>query len=252
MKNKPAVSLNKISKSFTKNGKVSVVFSNLSLEIEPNKFHCFVGPSGVGKSTMLNIIAGLISADGGSVTFPAYEKVRLGYVFQSDILLPWKTISQNIELVLRPYNYSQKKRLAIIKGVLKRVNLLNFRNQYPRELSGGEKQRVNIARALAIDPEIILMDEPFNQLDDKTASNLRNDLLQIWNRSKTTIIFVTHNKVEAIYLADVIHIFFKKPSSRFQKININIPRPREHKLWTKFILNPKVQSILRRLEKTQG
>jgi NitT/TauT family transport system ATP-binding protein len=209
-----------------------VVLHDISLAVDEGKFLSIVGPSGCGKSTLLNIIAGIESHDGGTVTIhPKTERggaePRLGYVFQSPRLLNWLTVEKNIQFVLEAHHVPRTKWRNLVTKNLEMVGLAGQERNYPLNLSGGMQQRVAIARALAIEPDILLMDEPFSHLDAITARKLRFDLMQILERAKPTILFVTHDLSEAVFLSDNICMMSTKPARIFKRVTVDVPRPRK-------------------------
>ena len=223
--------LDNISKSFQNgDGGTLQVLDDLSFEVEPGSFTSIMGPSGCGKSTVLNIIAGILTVDSGVIKQDGLakrpEELSSSYVFQEPRLLEWATVSKNIDLALKAQGHSEEERKRRIDQHLDRVGLAGEQDSYPRELSGGMQQRVGIARALAVDSEFILMDEPFSSLDEITASKLRADLLDIWQETDKTMLFVTHNIREAIYLSDRI-LFLAPGEGIFRDEQVDIPRPRD-------------------------
>ncbi|SDY91163.1 NitT/TauT family transport system ATP-binding protein [Evansella caseinilytica] len=205
------------------------VFENVDLTVEPGEFVSLLGPSGCGKSTLLNIVAGLDRATAGKVQVgerivkePGSDR---GVVFQEAALMPWLTAVENVAFAIRK---KMKKTEATerAKEFLKLVHLSKFVDAYPHELSGGMKQRVAIARALAMDPEILLMDEPFGALDEQTRTMLHREVQFIWEETRKTIIFVTHNIREAIMLSDRIVLMGTRPGGIRKIFPVNFPRPR--------------------------
>lgn len=210
---------------------------NLNLNIGEGEFVCILGPSGCGKSTLMSILSGLTPPSSGEVTVKgknlfengvAVNLPEMGYVFQDHRLLPWRTVRENIILVLKAAGVPSERWDNIIRDLLEMLQISQFENTYPLNLSGGQRQRVSIARALSIDPSFILMDEPFSTLDEVTARFMRGELLDIWKRTKKTILFVTHSIREAIYLADRIFIMTKGPGRVFKVFPVDVPRPRSY------------------------
>jgi NitT/TauT family transport system ATP-binding protein len=202
----------------------------IDLTIERGEFISVVGPSGCGKTTFLRIIAGLEPAtsgqvllDGRTVREPAGDR---GFVFQNDSLLPWRTVLDNaiIGREVRSRVGAPERRNTL--ELLKLVGLEGFEKYYPRQLSGGMRQRVNLARALAIDPEILLMDEPFAALDAQTREIMQAELLRIWERGQKTVLFVTHQIDEAVFLSDRVLVFARRPGRLQEEVKIALPRPR--------------------------
>jgi NitT/TauT family transport system ATP-binding protein len=203
---------------------------DVSLEIERGGFVSLVGPSGCGKTTFLRIVAGLEPASAGRVllddrvvTKPGGDR---GFVFQSDNLLPWRTVLTNAmigpEIAGRDGAPERKRTL----GFLKLVGLEGFEQYFPRQLSGGMRQRVNLARALAIDPEVLLMDEPFSALDAQTREIMQTELMRIWEQGRKTVLFVTHQIDEAVFLSDRVLVFARRPGRLQESVTIDLPRPR--------------------------
>lgn len=226
------VSATEIRKEFPgKNGRSgSQALAGVNLEIKEGEFFAIVGPSGCGKSTFLEIVAGLIKPTSGiirigetAVTGPGRDR---GIVFQGYALFPWRTVLGNVAYGLEEKCVSGQQLEKICKDFISLVGLSGFENHFPYELSGGMKQRVAIARALAYDPDILLMDEPFAALDAQTREILQGELLRIWDQTKKTIIFVTHNIEEAVFLADRIAIMSKRPGTIKRVVNVPISRPR--------------------------
>jgi NitT/TauT family transport system ATP-binding protein len=203
---------------------------SLDLDIERGAFVSVVGPSGCGKTTFLRIVAGLEPATGGDVLLDG-RTVRgpggdRGFVFQTDNLLPWRTVLANAligpEVAGRSGAAERRRTLDLIKL----VGLEGFESYYPRQLSGGMRQRVNLARALAIDPEILLMDEPFSALDAQTREIMQTELMRIWEQGRKTVLFVTHQIDEAVFLSDRVLVFGRRPGRLQESVRIELPRPR--------------------------
>ena len=229
-----AISIDKLTKKFPAPGSADefVVLRNISLAVDEGKFVSIVGPSGCGKSTLLNIIAGIESYDGGVVTVhpkagTAASEPHIGYVFQSPRLLNWLTVENNINFVLEAQNVPRQRWRNLVAKNLEMVGLAGQERNYPLNLSGGMQQRVAIARALAIEPDILLMDEPFSHLDAITARKMRSDLMEILARAKPTILFVTHDLAEAVFLSDHIYMMSTKPARIFKQVAIDVSRPRQ-------------------------
>ena len=205
---------------------------DINLDIQKGEFISLVGPSGCGKTTLLRMIADLLEPTEGLVRIDGMtpKEIRLqqkfGIVFQSPVLFDWRTIKKNIELPLEVMYYSKKDRSERADKMLEMVGLTKFANHYPQQLSGGMQQRVGIARAFAIRPEILLMDEPFSALDEFTKEKLHEDLLHIWRKTNKTIIFVTHNISEAVFLSDRVCVLSPHPGRLSAVIDIKLERPR--------------------------
>ncbi len=206
---------------------------NVSFEVTNDEYLCIVGPSGCGKSTLLRIIAGLDSATSGAVLYhgePITKPTpRITMIFQQFGLLPWKTALENVEIPLEVAGVEKVARHEIAMRYLGMVELEGFENVYPHDLSGGMKQRVGIARALALQPEVLLMDEPFSALDELTADNLRKLMLEIWHDPSlptNTFIMVSHNVEEAVMLSDRIVVMSPRPGRVVEDMAVDVPRPR--------------------------
>jgi len=222
-----------------KNGERSIALAGINLEIMKGEFFAIVGPSGCGKSTFLEIVAGLakptsgsIYIDGVPITGPDHNR---GIVFQGYALFPWRTVMGNVAYGLEEKGVSDTEKICM--EYISLVGLSGFEKYYPHELSGGMKQRVAIARALAYDPDILLMDEPFAALDAQTREILQGELLRIWNETKKTVLFVTHNIEEAVFLADRIAVMSGRPGVIKKVIEVPLSRPRleEHRLTQDFM-----------------
>ena len=202
-------------KTFLENGQEFIALADVNLDIEKGEFICLLGPSGCGKSTLLNAIAGFDPVNKGSITIDEEEvkapSINNVTIFQNYGLLPWRTVLKNVELGLESKKVPKSERKDIAKKYLDMVKLGEFANSFPHQLSGGMQQRVAIARALAVEPEIIFMDEPFGALDAITRMKLQDDILDICKNEKKTIIFVTHDIEEAVYLADRIVVMTPNP-----------------------------------------
>jgi len=230
----PLLSVRHVSKSFTKNGEKIRVLNSITFDVQPHEFVCILGQSGCGKSTLLRIIAGLEKPTSGEVLFNGEpiqgpDPKRATMIFQTFALLPWLTVRENIELGMEAIGIPKIKRHAIASHYIKLCELEGFENAYPPELSGGMKQRVGIARALAVEPEILLMDEPFSSLDALTAQTLREDVLEIWRDTSiptNTILMITHLIQEAVFMADRVIVLSKRPAKVVGDIPIDLPRPR--------------------------
>jgi NitT/TauT family transport system ATP-binding protein len=209
------------------------IYDRLTFEVGSSEFVCLVGPSGCGKSTALRLVGDLLPFDGGSVSVegrtPAKGWERLAYVFQSPRLLPWKDALDNAAfgLEMRRPDLSRAERRDRAARQLDRVGLGGDKHKMPGMLSGGERQRVSIARALALDPDIILMDEPFSALDPTTRIRLREQLVDLWQEMSKTILFVTHDVDEALFLADRIVVLSPKPARVVRTLTVDATRPRE-------------------------
>lgn len=218
-------------KQFTEeDGTPFTVLDGIDLKVQDGEFSSIMGPSGCGKSTLLNILAGIVSMDNGEIrhdgTPVSPGNLPIGYVFQEPRLLNWRTVGENIEIVLNATGVPESQHERRIEETLDTVGLRDERDSYPLRLSGGMRQRVGIARALSIDPAILLMDEPFSSLDELTARNLRRDLIDLWEETEKTILFVTHDISEAVYLSDSI-TFLDTNGQVFNEATVPHARPRE-------------------------
>jgi NitT/TauT family transport system ATP-binding protein len=223
----PLISLKGVSKSF-KDGQV-LALDNLTLDIGPGEFVSIVGPSGCGKTTLLRLIDGLIAPDRGEVLVkgrPPIPTQDIAMVFQSARLLPWRTVAGNIEFVLGLRGHTHQVRKSRALALLGAVGLREFAEAYPHELSGGMQQRVGLARALAVEPEVLLMDEPFAALDAMTRETLRGELLRLWDRRRMAVVFVTHDIDEAIILSQRIVVMRPRPGRMDGIVNVDLPEPR--------------------------
>ncbi len=206
--------------------------SNVSLNIQKGEFVSLLGPSGCGKTTLLRIIADLLQPTGGTVTVAgetprqARLQKKYGIVFQSPVLYDWRTVRKNVCLPLEIMKVEKKEKKARADKMLDLVGLTDFSDNYPYELSGGMQQRVGIARALAINPQILLMDEPFSALDEFTREKLHVDLLRIWRKTNKTVVFVTHNIAESVFLSDRVCVLSPHPGRLSAVVDITLPRPR--------------------------
>jgi NitT/TauT family transport system ATP-binding protein len=201
---------------------------DVSFSVAPGEFVAVVGPSGCGKSTLLKAIAGLVPLTAGSVTFGSGPETRVGFVFQTDALLPWRTASGNIELALRLAGASVAAARSRARALLAHVGLGNAAELFPGQLSGGMRKRVAIARALAYDPAIFLMDESFSALDAQTRIHVGNFFLSLLKESQQTVVFVTHDIEEAVALADRVLVMSHGPGRIEREIAVPLPRPRDY------------------------
>ena len=228
--NENALRIENISKTFVSDSGIVPVLENINLEVKTGEFICIVGPSGCGKTTLLHILAGLESSDGGCIYYKGKRLLEAGperlVILQELGLFPWLTVEKNVEFGLKIKKVAPKKRRAIVRDYLDMVNLLNFKDSFIHELSGGMKQRVALARALVIEPEILLMDEPFAALDAQTRDMLHIELQRIWEMTKKTILFVTHNVREAVCLADRVIALSAYPAKIINTYTIELLRPR--------------------------
>ncbi|MBT3350808.1 MAG: ABC transporter ATP-binding protein [Nitrospinaceae bacterium] len=204
---------------------------NVNLEVGDGEFVCVIGPSGCGKSTMLMIVAGLYPKSGGDILLdnnPLSEPgLNRGIVFQDFALFPWLTVRENILYGVKQKKTPTEKHDEIINHYIEMMSLKGFEDTFPNRLSGGMRQRVAIARALALDPELLLMDEPFGALDAQTRANLQRVLVDVWEQTKKTVMFITHDVREATFLADRVIVMSARPGRITEEIVVDLPRPRD-------------------------
>ncbi len=233
---RPLVALRGVAKTFP-NG--TAALAGLDLDVRPGEFLSLLGPSGCGKSTALRIIAGLSEptqglldwTTGGAAAAHADES-QIGFVFQEPTLMPWACVFDNVALPLRLKQVADAKIVERVQAALARVGLEDFCAAYPRELSGGMRMRVSIARALVTAPKLLLMDEPFAALDEITRFKLNNDLLQVWQALRTTVVFVTHSVFESVYLSSRIVVMAARPGRVFDEVAVEAPYPRDQNFRT--------------------
>lgn len=244
---KTKVKFTGVSKTFDKRGERMQVLDDIHLEVADGEFVCLLGPSGCGKSTLLNIVGGFESPDVGSVTIDGEEvrgtNPKRVFVFQEYGIFPWASVWDNVCLGLRERSKEEQARIA--QETIDLVGLTGFERAYPMELSGGMKQRVEVARALAVGPDVIYMDEPFGALDSLTRITMRSELIRIWKTSKPTILFVTHDVDESIQLADRVVVLSARPGRIADVVPIEMDHPRDQ-------ASPEYGAIKRRLFEALG
>lgn len=242
------ITLENVSKSFKQKGKPEEVLQNINLELEQGEFLCIVGPSGCGKTTLLRMIAGLdfptqgkVMENGTEITGPSRER---GYVFQQYSLFPWLTVLENVNFGLEVMGMDKEERNFKSGEYLELVGLSPYMNSYPGQLSGGMKQRVAIARSLVTDPQVLLLDEPFSALDVQTRHKLQEELVRIWKEEQKSVIFVTHNVDEAVFLGDRVVVLSHHPGTIISIFTINLDRIRD-RLSPEFLnLKKRITSLL--------
>jgi|SRR5436305_5502818 len=219
-----------VSKTFNMRGSTVEALQPVDLEVAAGEFVCFLGPSGCGKSTLLSIIAGLeqatagtVYANGKEVRGPGTDRILL---FQEAALFPWLDVQRNVEFGLRQAGVPARERAIIARKYIEMVHLKGFERSHSHQLSGGMRQRAAIARALAIDPAVLLMDEPFGALDAMTRDHLHSEVEAIWSATRKTVLFVTHNVREAVALGDRVVVFAPRPGRIVREFHIDLPRPR--------------------------
>lgn len=240
------IKLKNITKYFEDEKNRLLVLDNINLEIEAGEFFVLVGPSGSGKSTLLRVASGLEKSFNGEVVLgKGMSQLDMSFVFQQFALMPWLTVYQNIELGLLHKKLDEKIRHGIVTKELKQFGLDKFAHSFPKELSGGMRQRAGIARAMATEPKIIFMDEPFSELDSFTAEELRQELLQIWSERKPTIVMVTHIIAEALELADRVAVLTARPARIERVVKNNLPRPRSLRSTDFFRMEDQLYQLVR-------
>jgi NitT/TauT family transport system ATP-binding protein len=224
------VSLQSVRKEFGRGGVVAL--EGIDVEVRPGEFVSLIGPSGCGKSTLLRIVGDLIQPTKGNVVVngKTAHQARLdrdyGIVFQDAVLFDWRTVEKNIALPLEMTGWSRERRRERVRELLELVELSGFERHYPWQLSGGMQQRVSIARALSFSPELLLMDEPFGALDEMTRERMNLELLQIWEQTGSTVIFVTHSIAEAVFLSTRVVVMSPRPGRITGVVDVDLPRPR--------------------------
>ncbi|MEA5465379.1 ABC transporter ATP-binding protein [Leptothoe sp. PORK10 BA2] len=246
----PLLDLQSIDKVYP-NG--TVALQDINLTISPGEFISLVGPSGCGKSTVLRLVAGLGAPTGGTMDWPCPINQRnLAFVFQDPALMPWANVVDNIHLPLKLKGQSLRSVRAKIQEAINTVDLCGFEKSYPRQLSGGMKMRVSIARALVTKPQVLLMDEPFGALDEMTRSRLNSDLLHLWQKRHWTVLFVTHNIYEAVYLSTRVIVMAAHPGRVVADVPIEVTAPRENSFRTSSQFNHYCREIMAVLSKEEG
>lgn len=241
MKKNPLLKLEHIEKAYP-NG--TIALQDLNLTIASGEFVSIVGASGCGKSTVLKLIAGLTDASSGNIKwFDRDRKEDLAFVFQEAALMPWTTVLENIRLPLKLAGISKHQTRNRCAEAIELVGLKGFEKNYPRQLSGGMKMRVSIARALVTHPKVLLMDEPFGALDDLTRSKLNGDVLTLWEQQQWTVVFVTHNISEAVFLSDRVIVMASRPGRVIADLKIDAPYPRSEDFRTSGLCNEYCREI---------
>jgi len=241
-----------ISKFYTKGETNTEVLRDINLTVAPSEFVSIVGASGCGKTTFLRIVDGLIQPDAGRILIddklvnePGQDR---GFVFQADCLLPWRTVIDNIALGLELQGKDRQAAREGARPYIRLVGLQGFENSHPGELSGGMRQRANLARALVINPKVLLMDEPFAALDAQTREIMQQELLRIWSQERKTVLFVTHQIEEAVYLSDRVIVFTARPGRIKQIVKVELGRPRPFEMKQSPELNGYVRQIWKLIE----
>jgi NitT/TauT family transport system ATP-binding protein len=244
----PAVELTDVWKEFAKGARRVEALQGVSVGIERNEFAAILGPSGCGKSTLLNMVAGFeaptrgrVLVDGEPVTAPG---PRRAVVFQEPALFPWYTVRENITFGLKTRRLPEHAWVPKVDAYVEQMGLRGFESHYPAELSGGMKQRVGIARVLVMDPDVLLMDEPFGSLDAQTRSVMQELLLSVWERHHQTVLFVTHDIEEALLLADSVWVMTARPGRIKKRLGVELPRPRALEVTTSPFFNELKREVL--------
>lgn len=243
----PVITLRQVSKVYT-NG--TVALQDMNMTIQEGEFVSLVGPSGCGKSTVLRLIAGLGNMTTGSIEWgqTLTENHKLAFVFQEPALMPWATVMDNVRLPLKLASEPKHKADQDVLESLQLVGLRGFERSFPRELSGGMRMRVSIARALVTKPQVLLMDEPFGALDEITRSKLNSDVLELWQEKRWTVVFVTHNIYEAVYLSNRVVVMAARPGRVVADIPIDAPYPRSEEFRTSMVYNTYCREVSARLQ----
>jgi NitT/TauT family transport system ATP-binding protein len=232
----PKISIRDLRFAYEGQGSPGIVLDSFDLDVEESEFLSIVGPSGCGKSTLLSIIAGLIHADAGTVLVGGRERPRPGpdraMVFQEDAVFPWRTVGANVAYGLEMAGLPRDRRAAIVARYLEHVGLSEARELFPRQLSGGMRKRVDVARAMALSPEILLLDEPFAALDVMTKEQLQVEFLELWTATRMTAVFVTHDLEEALFLSDRVVVMSRGPARVIADVRVPFARPRDPELRT--------------------
>jgi NitT/TauT family transport system ATP-binding protein len=245
------IRLNGVSKSFASRHGTMSIMDGITFDVKDADFLAIVGPSGCGKSTLLRLIQGLDHPTSGEITFREKPVTgvchEMAMVFQNFALLPWLTVTQNVTFGLEALGWPADRIQAQSERYISVTGLEGFEEAYPRELSGGMRQRVGLARALAVEPAVLLMDEPFSALDPLTAESLREEILQLWRDPQLppeAVVLVTHNIEEAIQLADRIVVMARRPSHVLEQVEVDLPRPRDRKSAAFYELTDRVYSLI--------
>ncbi|MDD7271636.1 MAG: ABC transporter ATP-binding protein [Spirochaetales bacterium] len=245
------LSIQKLRKVYkTRNGELEAI-GQVSFDVKNQEFVSIVGPSGCGKSTLLRIVAGLLDKTEGEIIVDKSKfnpDKEVGFVFQKALLLDWRKVIDNVLLPIEILKLDKKKYTNRAMELLDMVGLKGFENRYPNELSGGMQQRVSIARALIHDPKLILMDEPFGALDAITREKMNLELMRIWSESQKTVLFITHEIAEAVFLSDRVIVLSARPSRQVGSFDIDLPRPRNIELKTTSEFNKYVIDVYKTLE----
>ncbi|RXH57818.1 ABC transporter ATP-binding protein [Granulicella sibirica] len=249
----PAILLDRVTKRYAE---APPVLENLSTTIKPGEFVSIIGPSGCGKSTLLKLVSGLSPTTSGSIAVdgmtPAKAREIVSFIFQDPTLLPWRTVTRNIELGLELEGVARERRQATVAGLLTLVGLEHVAKSYPRQLSGGMKMRVSIARALASNPKVLLLDEPFAALDEMTRDRMNEELIRLYLERAWTVLFVTHSVAEAVFLSSRILVLAPHPGRLAHDIPIDLPFPRTPELRRSELFDRVVAQVSRTLREVEA
>lgn len=247
----PIVEVHRVEKSFNSHHGTVSIMRDVSFDVGDNEFLALVGPSGCGKSTLLRLIQGLDKPTAGEIRFRARPVTevchQMAMVFQNFALFPWLTVKENVGFGLQALGWPDEKIASQVDRYITVTGLVGFEEAYPRELSGGMRQRVGLSRALAVEPELLLMDEPFSALDPLTAESLREEVLQLWRDPSLppeAVILVTHNIEEALAMADRVVVLSRRPSRVLAQVPVELPRPRDRKSEAFYNLTDQVYSLI--------
>lgn len=245
------IDVRNVSKWYALPERTVTVLKQISFMIEEHEFFCLVGPSGCGKSTLLRILMGLIRPDEGRVLYQGEEvsgpNPDMAMVFQSFALFPWLTVAQNVELGLEARGVGESERRKRSLRAIQDVGLEGFEEAYPRELSGGMRQRVGLARALALDPQVLLMDEPFSGLDALTSEALKEEVLRLWDDrslAPEVVVMVSNSVEDAVYMADHVVVLTQRPGTVAKDLRIDLPRPRDKRSQTLYDLVDSITGVI--------
>lgn len=245
MNEKYSISVKNISHSFREDAHRTEVLRNVSFEVRRGEFFTLLGPSGCGKSTLLRILTGMIKSEEGNISLGDRGREDSAMIFQSFAIFPWRTVYENVEFGLEMKGVPAAKRRSLTEEHVKEIGLAGFENAYPKDLSGGMKQRVGIARALALSPRVLFMDEPFSSLDAFTAEKLRKEVLDLWLKDRMTIVMVTHLVDEAVEMSDKILVMTPRPGRVEAVVPVGLPRPRNKRSKDFFALVDRIMEIVK-------
>ncbi len=242
MNSQPLITVHDLKKRYIYDGHKLLILDRVNFTVDKGEFICIIGPSGSGKSTLLRLMAQLDKPNSGAVE--RKKNLELAMIFQNFALFPWLTVTENIAFGLKMQEAPQTKLRHQVIHYIKEMGLSDFAEKHPRELSGGMRQRVGIARAMAIEPDILFMDEPFSSLDSFTANKLRHEMLNLWHKKHMTVVMVTHLVEEAVEMADRIVVFTPRPGKVKEIIEVPIPRPRNKRSDDFYNLVDKIEQLI--------